>query len=219
MEVDSLLQNIDFANEEHLERVKNIVDEELRQMMSDEYSTPNIHEKLLVSAQRQLMPFVEMILDFKSLKKFADLKNAFDYITACQQENRVLPFSGLEYYITLCHNTAFVFDDINMEECEEDAIEEMNGLRHAYYEEIPQKDSDTQIIAGYYWYGIFDGYYRFLTYFGHENKDREREINRCRSLIDDILFEVLWEIDRECQHKMEDSHFKKAVTNLFVHGR
>ena len=70
MEVDSLLQNIDFSNEKHRKWINGIIDEELHQLMSDSHNISNIHEKLLVSAQKQIVPFINAILNFKSFHEF-----------------------------------------------------------------------------------------------------------------------------------------------------
>ena len=217
MEVDSLLQNIDFSDEEHRRRTKNIIDEKLRLLMSDSHNISNIHEKLLVSAQKQVIPFINAILDFKSFHEFAELKNAVDYIITCQQENKEPPFPEIEDYDELCYNTAFIFDTNMEDECDESEIEKYNRLRDAYYIEIPQKDPETQIVAEYFWSSVFSEYYNFLGYFNAESSGIERDKNICRNLIMEILFEVLWDLDNECEHTIEDSFFKEAVTNLFAY--
>lgn len=214
MDFGHLLKNMDFANEKHLKRVRDAVNEELRQRISGQPDASNIHERLLVSAQKQVLPLINAILDFKSFHEFADLKNAVDYIAACQQENMALPYDIGNYY-DLCYRTAFIFDNNMEDECDGDEIEKYNRLRDAYYEEIPQKDPETQIIAGEFWYPVFEEYFCFLGYFDNEKGDREKEVRICIRLINDILFDVLWALDCTSQHKMEDSHFRKAVMNIF----
>ena len=216
MEVDGLLQNIDFSNKEHRRRIEDVIDKELQQLMSEYDNIANIHEKLLVSAQKQVIPFINAILDFKSFHEFADLKNAVDYIAACQQENRVPPFPDIEDYEELCYNTAFIFDTDMEDECDESEIKKYNRLRDAYYREISQKDTETQIIAEYFWLPLFSEYYYFLGYFNAESNDKESDKNICRKLIMDIL-DVIWRLDKQCKHTMEDSYFKKAVTTLFAY--
>lgn len=217
MEINSLLKKIDFTDDEHLKRLNDIVDEEFQNRLSDSQNTDNIgiHEKLLLSAQEQLMPFIKKILDFESFRAFTDLKNAFDYIVKYQKENKSRPFSNIKSYIKLCNNTAFIFDDSDLEDCKEDKTEEISCLCHAYYKEISQKDSDTQIIAKYYGYSIFDEYYNFLSYFAFK-PSKEKDITICKSLIHDILFDIIWNIDLDCENKIEDSYFKRAITNIFI---
>lgn len=216
MEAGNLLQNIDFANEEHLERIKGIINDELQQLMSDKHNMSNMHEKMLVSAQKEVMPFINAILDFKSFCNFAALKNAVDYIAACQQENRAPSLSEIEGYKELCYNTAFIFDTNMEDECDECEREEFDRLRHMYYKEIAQKDAGTQIIAECFWNPVFSEYYRFLGYFSSEGGSKERDVHICRNLIIDIFFDVLWALDNECGHTMENSYFKKAVMNVFT---
>ena len=115
----------------------------------------------------------------------------------------------------MCYNTAFIFDTDMEDECDKGEIRKYNRLRDAYYREISQKDSETQIIAEYFWNPIFSEYYNFLGYFNAETGGLDRDRNICRNLIMDILFDVIWDLDNECEHTMEDSYFKKAVTNLF----
>ena len=215
MEGNSLLQNIDFFNEKHRSQTRKIIEEKLQQLMSNSHNISNIHEKLLVSAQKQVMPFINEILDCKSFCEFSDLKMAVDYIVTCQRENRKLPFPEIENYVELCYNTAFIFDTNMEDECHENKIEKYCCLRDLYYTEISQKDPKIQIVAEYFWSPIFSGYYNFLGYFNAESDDIERDRNICKDLIMDILFEVLWDLDNECEHTIEDSFFKRAVTSLF----
>lgn len=217
MEVDSLLLNVDFSNEEHRRQINGIIEEKLQQLMADSHSMPNIHEKLLVSAQEQVMPFISAILDFKSFHEFTDLKNVVDYVIACQQGDKEPPFPDMEHYDELCFKTAFIFDTDMEDECDGHEVKKYNRLRRAYYREIPKKDPETQIVAEYFWHPIFSEYYYFIGYFMQERNDVEKDRNQCRSIIIDILFDVLWDLDNECEHSVENSYFKRAVISLFAY--
>ena len=108
MEIDNVLQNIDFTKKEHLIQIKNIINQELQQLIDNNYHIPNIHKRLLVSAQQQVMPFIYTILDFQSFHEFTDLKNAVNDIISCQKENKALPYPNMQHYEDLCYNTAFI---------------------------------------------------------------------------------------------------------------
>lgn len=216
MDVDSLLQDIDFTNEEHLKQIEDIIHKELQQLMSDNDNIPNIHERLLVHAQQQVMPFINIILDCKGFHEFTDLKNAVDYIIACQKENKALPYPNMQHYEDLCYNTAFIFDTNMEDECTKEEIEKFNLLRDMYYEDTLQTDYETQIITQCFWDPIFNEYYNFLSYFNEENSNKEKEIEICKHLISNILFDIFWSLDHECNHTIENSYFKQAITNLFT---
>lgn len=216
MDIDNILQNIDFAKEEHFIQIKEIINQELQQLIDNNYYIPNIHERLLVSAQQQVMPFICTILDFQSFHEFTDLKNAVNDIIACQKENKALPYPNMQHYEDLCYNTAFIFDTNMEDECTKEEIEKFDLLRDAYYEDTSQTDYETQIITQCFWDPIFNEYYNFLSYFSIENGDKEKEIEICKTLINDILFDIFWTLDNECAHTIENSYFKQATTNLFA---
>lgn len=221
IDIDKLLEDIEFDNEGQKEIVRNAVVQELQKILDAPQSTIDSLEKLLLSAFRQIMPFFHSILDFHSLEYFADLNDSFDYIENCQQKNVSRPFPNLDHYIELCNLTSYTFDSSYLDDCPEELHEQMEYFCKAFYTEIQQKDHNTQIIAQFYEWPIFERYFYFLQYFNDSNfgtdynKDRRYIVNCCKDWIPDILFEILWDMDACFNHTVNKSYVKEALKNIF----
>ena len=91
----------------------------------------------------------------------------------------------------------------------------------AFYKELKQKDQETQYIANYYNYPIFERYFYFLQYFdddgfGNDSKeDRKFAANCCKDWIPNILFNILWDLDDYFSHTVDESYVKQAIKDIF----
>ena len=176
MEIDNVLKKIDFTDEQEINEKINEMLQEIRFGDGDTIEKIFTFERLLIVAQSQLIPFIEKIANFKSLKRFSDLKNSFEYILKCWRENRMRPYPELEYYMDLSYDTAIIVGDDYEVLLEEDesikekySEQEIRKIQDEWYLEIEQKDFKTKIIVESV-YDILETQYYFLNYFNYMHK-------------------------------------------------
>lgn len=225
MDIDKVLEGVNFDNVKQKELVEGAVELELRKIVDDPQNTIDFLEKLVLTAFQQIMPFFHMLLDLKALSYFADLKGSFDYIVNCQKEKVPRPFPELEHYSTLCELTSYALDSSYLEDCPKDLRRKMKQFCTAYYKELKHTNQETQGIAESCDWQIFENYFYLLQYFkntcfGNDyDEDRKRIANCCQEWLYNILFYVLWDLDEYLGHTVDESYFKQAMKNIFIQNK
>lgn len=209
-----LQTEIHFSDESSYKQAQDIISKELTAILKDAQNTADALDQMLFSAFEQLVPIIKIHLDYKALEDFAELAHSFDYFLECRQKKEKRPYPLLVRYEKLCYDTAFIFDDENWEECPEHLAEKAPALHALYWEERKAKEDRAQTIA-HSWCSVFTAYHFFLGYMNVDRRSRENIGDICKTWIPQILFDILWDLDRDLENSPEDSYFLKAVNGIF----
>lgn len=214
-----MINKIDFLDEKQYNHLQNQINLTLQNVLNCEKNTLGQLENLLFITQSWIQPFICQILNFESLNTFSKLKNALEYVRKSWQTDINRPYAQLEMYCEICNQIAYIVDSHDDTEylayirfSQEDA----ELLSESYYSELKEKDFISRTFA-FYSYSIFESYYYFLDYFSLR-EERTHAIERCLFQIDNILFNILWQLDCDLENCKETSYFFKAIHELSNFG-
>jgi len=159
---DFLPKEIDFLDEDQIEQLRDKMEDELLHMMGDTRYTIEVLEEMLLAAQSWVVPVAEKMLDYNSMSRFSELKEAFGYVSECWKKHEKRPYPKAEYYFDMCYDTGPVVG----EDDEEARLtkEEAEALREEYFAERKEKEPNEGIIT-ICDYQILEKYYYFLIIF------------------------------------------------------
>lgn len=192
------------------EHLQSKVNSTLSLILSTEKYTIEMLEKILFVSQSWIQPLIDQTLNLESLYIFSDLKNAFAYIQENQKADVERPYPKLEAYCEICNTVGGIFGE--NDESIQLSQEELNLLQDECFSEIKMKDDISQTIICYA-HSIFESNYYFLNYFTGV-KDRICSIDNCIFQIENILFNILWNLDCDFGNHTGNSYFMKAVHEL-----